>query len=48
MTLFTVMNREHSYGGRIGIFICEDTTGITLSFGEEKVTFSKDEVREIL
>jgi len=48
MTLFAVINREHSHGGRIGIFICEDTTGITLSFGVEKVTFGKDEVREIL
>lgn len=48
MILFTVMNKEHSHGGRIGIFICEDTTSITLSFGEEKVTFSKDEVKAIL
>jgi len=39
MTLLAVINREHSHGGRIGIVICEDTTGITLSFGEEKANF---------
>lgn len=48
MKVFAVINKEHVYGGRVGVFMHEDKTGITLSFGEEEITFNKNEIKQII